>query len=129
MLFFISYRLTSPYVSLYFCNLGLELVYLETPKSLRSMVNGVFFFTRGLGTFCGGILVAIINAVTGAVNGEHGKWYPNKQYINKSPHLAYYFFLLAGLAFVNFIVYVFVAFSFKKKKESANRKITCGSVM
>ena len=87
---------------------------------------GVFLFSLGLGTFVGAALVAIVNAITGAVNGEDGKWFPDKKYVNKSPHLAYYFFLLAGLMFLNFIAYIFVALSFKKKKESASR---CNAVI
>ena len=86
---------------------------------------GVFLLTMGLGSFAGAALVAIVNAITGA-NGEDGKWYPDKNYVNKSPHLANYFFLLAGLMFLNFIAYIFVALSFKKKKESASR---CNAVI
>ena len=90
---------------------------------------GVFLLTTGLGTYAGAALVAIVNAITGAINGEDGKWYPEKKYVNRSPHLAYYFFLLAGLMFVNFILYIFVALSFKEKKESAVRASLNSSVM
>ena len=82
---------------------------------------GVFLLASGLGNYFGAALVAIVNKITEAVNGVEGKWYPDKNYVNKSPHLAYYFFLLAGLMFLNFIVYVFVALNFKKKKESVSR--------
>ena len=100
---------------------GLELAYTEAPKSLQGVIMGVFQLAGGLGNFTGAALVVIVNAITGAVNGEDGKWYPDKKYVNKSPNLAYYFFLLAGLMFLNFIVYIFVAVSFKEKKESASR--------
>ena len=86
----------------------------------------VYLLTSGLGNFAGAALVAIVNWITGAVNGEDGKWFPDKKYVNKSPHLAYYFFLLAGLMFLNFIAYIFVALSFKKKKESASK---CNAVI
>ena len=101
--------------------LGLELAYTEAPKSLQGVIMGVYLFTQGLGGFVGGALVVIVNAITGATD-ESRKWYPDKNYINsKVPHLAYYFFLLAGLMFLNFIVYIFVAASFKKEKESARK--------
>ena len=83
----------------------------------------------GLGSFAGAALVVIVNAITEAVNGEDGKWYPDKKYVNKSPYLANYFFLLAGLMFLNFIAYIFVAVSFKEKKESASRTNVNNGVM
>ena len=82
---------------------------------------GVFLLTVGLGNLAGAALLPIVNAIAGAVNGVDGKWYLETKDINKHHYLAYYFFLLAGLMFLNFIVYVFVALSFKKKKESTSR--------
>jgi peptide/histidine transporter 3/4 len=108
---------------------GLELAYTEAPKSLQGVIMGVFLLTTGLGTYVGAALVAIVNAITEAVNGVEGKWYPDKKYVNKSPHLAYYFFLLAGLMFLNFIIYIFVALSFKEKKQSANKASKSNGVM
>ena len=100
---------------------GLELAYTEAPKSLQGVIMGVYLFTQGLGGFVGAALVVIVNAITGATD-ESNKWYPDKNYINsKVPHLAYYFFLLAGLMFLNFMLYIFVAVSFKKKIESARK--------
>ena len=64
--------------------------------------------------------MAIVNAITEAVNGPDGKWYPDADQINEGYYLAYYFFLLAFLMFVNFILYIFVARSFRVKKEMAN---------
>ena len=74
------------------------------------------------GKFCRGRSCCyIVNAITGATDKSH-QWYPDKDHINsKVPHLAYYFFLLAGLMFLNFIVYIFVAVRFKEKKESARK--------
>ena len=100
---------------------GMELTYTEAPQSLQGVMIGVFLLTLGLGNFAGAALLGIVNGITEAVSGVEGKWYPDQNYVNKSPHLAYYFFLLAGLMFLNFILYVFVALSFKKKKESVSR--------
>ena len=100
---------------------GLELAYTEAPKSLQGVIMGVYVFTIGLGILFGAALVVIVNAFTGATD-QSNKWYPDKNYVNSKDHcLAYYFFLLAGLMFLNFILYIFVAESFKKKKESARK--------
>ena len=80
---------------------------------------GVFLFTQALGNFAGAALVGIVNAISGAID-ESRKWYPDEKYINQG-RLAYFFFLLAGLMFLNFIVYIFLAVRFKKKKESARK--------
>ena len=80
---------------------------------------GVFLFTQALGNFAGAALVGIVNAISGAID-ESRKWYPDEKYINQG-RLAYFFFLLAGLMFLNFIVYILVAVRFKKKKESARK--------
>lgn len=98
----------------------MELAYTEAPKSLQGVIMGVFLLTTGLGTYLGAILVLVVNAVTGAIGGSDNKWYPDKKQINKGHHLSYYFFLLAVLMLLNFVVYIFVALSFKAKKEAAN---------
>lgn len=100
---------------------GLELAYTEAPKSLQGAVMGIYLLTTGLGTYLGAALVAIVNAITGA-HGESGEWYPNKDHINDGK-LANYFFLLAGLMFLNFILYIFVACDFKVKKETSEKNI------
>ena len=81
---------------------------------------GVFLLTTGLGTYAGAALVAIVNAITGS-SDPGKKWYPDEDYINDGHYLAYYFFLLAGIMILNFVLYIFVAVSFKEKKESARR--------
>ena len=83
---------------------------------------GVFLFTAGLGTYAGAALVAIVNAITGSSDAGQ-KWYPDKKNINDGHYLAYYFFLLAGIMILNFVLYIFVAVSFEEKKESARRAI------
>ena len=95
------------------------MAYTEAPKSLQGVVMGVFLLTTGLGTYAGAALVAIVNAITGSSDAGK-KWYPDKDNINDG-HLAYYFFLLAGIMVLNFVLYIFVAVSFKEKKESARR--------
>ena len=80
---------------------------------------GVFLLTTGLGSYLGAGVVAVVNAISGYYSTED-KWYPNTKYINKGK-LAYYFFLLAGLMFLNFILYIFVALSFSASKAAATK--------
>ena len=82
---------------------------------------GIYLLTTGLGTYLGAALVAIVNAITGSY-GKSEEWYPNKDHINEGK-LANYFFLLAGLMFLNFILYIFVACDFKVKKETSEKNI------
>ena len=104
---------------------GLELAFTEAPKSLQGVVTGVYLFSKGLGTMFGAVLVLIINAITGS-SDEKNKWFPNKTYINKGK-LENYFFLLAVLMFLNFVLYVFLAINYKKKKESAAKTLENGN--
>ncbi|XP_046859133.1 solute carrier family 15 member 4-like isoform X2 [Xenia sp. Carnegie-2017] len=104
---------------------GLELAFTEAPKSLQGVVMGVYLFSTGLGTMFGAVLVLIINAITGSSNGKN-KWFPSETDINKGK-LENYFFLLAVLMFLNFVLYVFLAINYKKKKESAAKTLENGN--
>ena len=98
---------------IYFCT-GLEFAYTEAPTALQGLIMGIFLLTTGLGTYFGAAVIAIVNAISGA-SGDSYKWYPNKYQINDGK-LANYFFFLAGLMLLNFILYIFVARNFKKSK-------------
>ena len=102
---------------LIFKKIGLELAYTEAPQSLQGVVMGVFLLTTGLGSYLGAGVVAVVNAISG-YHHDKDKWYPDTKYINEGK-LAYYFFLLAGLMFLNFILYIFVALSFSASKAAA----------
>lgn len=79
---------------------------------------GVFLLTISLGNYLGAGVMAVVNAISGA-HSSSGKWYPDKDFINEGK-LAYYFFLLAGLMFLNFILYIFVAMHFKASKVASS---------
>lgn len=81
---------------------------------------GLYHLSTGLGAYSGAILFWIVNAVTEAEGGPSKKWYPDRDQINNGHWFAYYFFFLALLMFFNFILYIFVAFNFKAKKEASN---------
>lgn len=110
-------------MQLFFFLSALEFAYSEAPKSLQGVIMGMFMLAVGLGTYFGAAFIALVDTVTEKINGKDGKWYPDKQYINKSHHFAYYFFLLAGLMFTNFLVYVFVARSFQNNIRMAKNSL------
>ena len=68
---------------------------------------GAFLVTSGLGNYVASLLVLIVRSAS------NGSWYPSKN-PNKG-NLEYFFFLLAGLMVVNFVVFLFVASSYKYK--------------
>ena len=78
---------------------------------------GVFLLTTSLGYYLGAGVMAVVNAISGA-HSSADKWYPDKDNINEGK-LAYYFFLLAGLMFLNFVLYIFVALHFKASKAAS----------
>ena len=95
---------------------------MEAPKSLQGVVMGINCLTTSLGSYLGVAVLGIVNAISGS-SGNSNKWYPDKDHINNGK-LANYFFLMAGLGFVNFILYIFVARNFKPSKtETPNRNI------
>lgn len=64
---------------------------------------GIFLVTSGLGNF-------LSSALTNIVYHVDPKWYPEDP--NKG-HLENYFFLLSGLMFVNFLIFMIVAYNYK----------------
>ncbi|XP_046859137.1 solute carrier family 15 member 4-like [Xenia sp. Carnegie-2017] len=96
---------------------GLELAFTEAPKSLQGVVMGVFLLSTGMSSIFGTALVIIVKAVT-EKRDESKQWLPKGKNINKGK-LENYFFLLAVLMFLNFVLYVFFALNYNKKKELA----------
>ena len=68
---------------------------------------GAFLLTEGLGSYVASALVLIVRAASDS------DWYPSKD--PNQGHLEYFFFLLAGLMLVNFVVFIYIASSYKYK--------------
>lgn len=66
---------------------------------------GIFLVTSGLGNYLASVLVNIVDKAT------QGDWY-NTENLNNG-HLEWFFFLLGGLMFLNFIIFVPVAMRYK----------------
>ncbi|RMX54607.1 hypothetical protein pdam_00014105, partial [Pocillopora damicornis] len=89
---------------------GLEFAYSQAPRCLQGVVMGAFLVTSGLGNYVANLLVVIVK------EASNGDWYPVDN-PNKG-HFEYFFFLLAGLMMLNFLVFLYVASYYKYKTSS-----------
>ncbi|KAK7339835.1 hypothetical protein VNO77_20521 [Canavalia gladiata] len=99
-----------------FTNIGmLEFFYGQAPDAMRSLGMALALTTNALGNYISTLLVTIVTKVT----TSHGRlgWIPDN--LNKG-HLDYFYWLLAILSFLNFLVYLLVAKRYRSKKVTAN---------
>ena len=64
---------------------------------------GVFLASTGVGGYLANLLVAVVNS----------DWYPEKD--PNQGHMEYFFFLLSGLMMLNFLLFLYIASSYKYK--------------
>ncbi|XP_022792580.1 solute carrier family 15 member 4-like [Stylophora pistillata] len=83
---------------------GLAFAYSQSPLYLRGVIMGLNLATIGIGFYVAGALAAI------AKRASDGSWYPQDLNAGK---LENYFFFLAGVMFVNFLLFVFLARKYK----------------
>ena len=84
---------------------GLEFAYSQSPRVLQGVVMGLFLATSGIGSFLGSALVQIVNAASSKASSK--KWYDGKNIDDGK--LDYFFYLLAGLLSVNFLVFCLIS--------------------
>lgn len=89
----------------------LEFYYDQAPDAMRSMCSALSLTTVALGNYLSTLLVTIITKVT-TRHGELG-WIPDN--LNRG-HLDYFYWLLAVLSLINFLVYLWIAKWFTYKK-------------
>jgi peptide/histidine transporter 3/4 len=88
-----------------------EFFYEQAPDTMRSFCSALALLTNSLGNYLSSLIVTIVDYIT-TEDGNSG-WIPNN--LNKG-HLDYFFWLLAGLSFVNMLVYIVYAKKYKQKK-------------
>ncbi|KAK8452344.1 hypothetical protein SEVIR_5G096600v4 [Setaria viridis] len=89
----------------------LEFFYDQAPDAMRSLCSALSLTTVALGNYLSTVLVTIVTRIT----TRHGKlgWIPDNLNLG---HLDYFFWLLAVLSLLNFLVYLVIASWYKYKK-------------
>lgn len=91
----------------------LEFFYDQSPDAMRSLCSALSLLTNSLGNYLSTLILTIVTYLT--TQGGSTGWIPDN--LNEG-HLDYFFWLLAGLSFLNMLVYVVCAKRYKKKKAS-----------
>ncbi|KAG0556445.1 hypothetical protein KC19_11G054600 [Ceratodon purpureus] len=97
-----------------FASIGqLEFFYDQAPDGMRSIGTALFSATSALGAYLGSFLITVTSKYT----GRHGRrpWINN---LISLGHMDYYFWLLAVLSGINFVVYLYCAHIYKYKIDS-----------
>lgn len=89
---------------------ALEFAYKEAPKSMQSFVMGLYFFAQSAGSLLGGALFELCSLGEDSWTGGLDEQYTTPEL---KGHLDYYFFLLAGLQFVTWIIFLAVTMKYK----------------
>ncbi|XP_061367071.1 protein NRT1/ PTR FAMILY 8.3-like isoform X2 [Gastrolobium bilobum] len=88
-----------------------EFFYEQAPNSMRSFCSALALLTNSLGNYLSSLILMIVDSLT-TEDGNSG-WITDN--LNKG-HLDYFFWLLAGLSFLNMLVYIVYARRYKQKK-------------
>lgn len=89
----------------------LEFFYNEAPERMRSLGTAIYLSTIACGFLLSSVLVTFVNKVT--QQGGSPSWLTDN--LNRS-RLDYFYLVLAGLSFGNFLIFLFCAVRYKYKK-------------
>lgn len=89
----------------------LEFFYDQSPDAMRSLCSALSLLTTALGNYLSSFILTVVTSIT--TQGGKPGWIPDN--LNKG-HLDYFFWLLAGLSFLNLVIYIFCAKVYKSKK-------------
>ncbi|CAI9096858.1 OLC1v1033096C3 [Oldenlandia corymbosa var. corymbosa] len=89
----------------------LEFFYDQSPDAMRSLCSALSLLTTSLGNYLSSFILTLVAYFT--TKGGNIGWIPDN--LNKG-HLDYFFWLLAGLSFLNMVIYIFCAKIYKSKK-------------
>ncbi|KAK8709026.1 hypothetical protein V6N13_060060 [Hibiscus sabdariffa] len=94
----------------------IEFFYDQAPDAMRSLCSALSLTTVALGNYLSTVLVTAVTKIT-TRNGKLG-WIPDN--LNRG-HLDYFFWLLAVLSLLNFLVYLWIARWYTYKKVAGRR--------
>lgn len=105
------------------CSSGLQFACSVAPKSMKSIMMGLFYLFSGIGSLLGTAIVSILTSQQIWFNKEdHGDinmWRCHENHVVSGSHLDFYFFLLAGIGFTGFLGFLLVAKSFSLDSDMA----------
>lgn len=93
----------------------LEFFYDEATEGTKSISSAMFLSEIGIGSW---LSTAIVKIIQGATGGEEKGWLRNDLNTSK---LDYFYWILAAINGVNFLVYIWVAWRFKGKDGGSGR--------
>ncbi|KAL1194052.1 Protein NRT1/ PTR FAMILY 8.2 [Cardamine amara subsp. amara] len=93
----------------------LEFFYDQAPDAMRSLCSALSLTTVALGNYLSTLLVIVVTNVT--TSGGRPGWIANN--LNRG-HLDYFFWLLAILSFLNFLVYLWISKWYTYKKTTGH---------
>ncbi|GKE65949.1 putative proton-dependent oligopeptide transporter family protein [Tanacetum coccineum] len=93
----------------------LEFFYSQAPKSIKSISSCFLWTSMAIGYFLSSIMVQTVNKATKGMTKSRG-WLAGNN-INRN-HLENFYYLLAILSLINFVVYLFVAKRYKYRPQS-----------
>ncbi|MCL7048718.1 hypothetical protein MKW94_012602 [Papaver nudicaule] len=91
----------------------LEFFYDQSPDAMRSLCSALSLLTTALGNYLSSFILTVVTNLT--TKGGSPGWIPDN--LNQG-RLDNFFWLLAGLSFLNLLVYVLCASRYKSKKAS-----------
>ncbi|CAJ1938977.1 unnamed protein product [Sphenostylis stenocarpa] len=89
----------------------LEFLYDQSPDSMKTLATALPLLNFSLGNYLSSLILTVVTYFT-TQGGKHG-WIPDN--LNKG-HLDYFFLLLAGLSFLNMLVYIVAVRRYRQKK-------------
>lgn len=89
----------------------IEFFYDQSPDAMRSLCSALSLLTTGLGNYLSSFILTIVTYLT--TKGGKTGWIPDN--LNEG-HLDYFFWLLAGLSFLNMLIYAVCASKYKQKQ-------------
>ncbi|XP_076908832.1 protein NRT1/ PTR FAMILY 8.3-like [Bidens hawaiensis] len=91
----------------------LEFFYDHSPDAMRSLCSALSLLTTSLGNYLSSFILTVVTSLT--TRGGQLGWIPDN--LNQG-HLDRFFWLLAGLSFLNMVVYIICAKLYKSKAPS-----------
>ncbi|KAM0825071.1 hypothetical protein ACQ4PT_069810 [Festuca glaucescens] len=89
----------------------LEFFHGQAPDSMKSMLTALALLTVAVGNYLSSAMITLVAGVTRAWHSPG--WIPDD--LNEG-HLDYFYWCLAAISFVNFLVYIYFASKYKLKK-------------